>query len=180
MVRQAHSRSIWSATRMPWGPVDSSATHQNGRERIAHAACFDRAPRGIRRLRTIALHQICPRHRVLASPTLAVARAVFDSWPKLRDNNMKSAPYVGDIMHKCMLRPFDFKHAFAVVVTGATWNPCGHMLLNTGGSGGWYFHVAERKGNPRFMRADGYRRYLQEHQKRELRRTFVSVPNPVA
>jgi hypothetical protein len=58
-----------------------------------------------------------------------------------------------------MLRPFDFKHAFAVVVTGATWNPCGHMLLNTGGSGGWYFHVAERKGNPRFMRADGYRAY---------------------
>jgi hypothetical protein len=23
-----------------------------------------------------------------------------------------------------------------------------------------------------------YRRYLREHQKRELRRTFVSVPNP--
>lgn len=91
---------------------------------------------------------------------------------------MKSEPYVGEIMHKCMLRPFDFKHAFAVVVSGATWNPCGHMLLNTGGSGGWYFHVAERKGNPRFLRADGYRRYLQEHQKRELRRTFVSVPNP--
>ena len=87
-------------------------------------------------------------------------------------------PYVGDIMYQCLVQPFDFKRAFAVVVSGASWNPCGHMLLNTGGPGGWYFHIAERKGNPRFMREAGYRRYLKEHQKRELRGTFIPVPRP--
>ncbi|MDC8760670.1 hypothetical protein [Janthinobacterium fluminis] len=87
-------------------------------------------------------------------------------------------PYAGDIMRQCFIRPFDFKHAFVVVVSGASWNPCGHTLLNTGSDNGWYFHIAERKGCPRFMRRQGYQRYLQEHQKRELRRTFVAVPNP--
>jgi hypothetical protein len=76
-------------------------------------------------------------------------------------------PYVGDIMHQCLLNPFDFRAAYAVVVSGASWNPCGHMLLNTGGVGGWYFHIAERKGKPRFMREAGYQRYLKEHQKKE-------------
>jgi hypothetical protein len=92
----------------------------------------------------------------------------------------RAEPYIGDIMYQCLVKPFDFKNAYAVVVSGASWNPCGHMLLNTGGQGGWYFHIAERKGNPRFMREAGYLRYLKEHQKRELRRTFISIPNPEA
>ena len=87
-------------------------------------------------------------------------------------------PYVGEIMMVCLLEPFDFTRAHTVVVSGASWNPCGHMLLNTGG--GWYFHVAERRGNPRFMREPGYRRYIAEHRKRELRRTFVPIPKPEA
>lgn len=88
----------------------------------------------------------------------------------------RAEPYTGDIMQQCFLQPFDFKRAFVVVVSGASWNPCGHTLLNTGG--GWYFHAAERKGNPRFMRERDYQRYLKEHQKRELRRIFVPVPDP--
>jgi len=87
-------------------------------------------------------------------------------------------PYVGELMYQCLVQPFDFQNAYAVVVSGASWNPCGHMLLNTGGRGGWYFHVAERKGQPRFMREAGYHRYLKEHGKRELRRTHVLIPNP--
>jgi len=84
--------------------------------------------------------------------------------------------YVGDIMSQCVAKPYDFRHAYAVIVSGAAWNPCGHMLLNTGG--GWYFHIAERKGKPRFMREAGYRRYLAEHGKREIRRIFLDIPNP--
>jgi hypothetical protein len=52
------------------------------------------------------------------------------------------------------------------------------MLLNTGGNAGWYFHIAERKGYPRFMRELGYRRYLREHKKRELSRTPIHIPDP--
>jgi hypothetical protein len=87
-------------------------------------------------------------------------------------------PYVGELMVLCLVQPFDFQNAYAVAVSGASWNPCGHMLLNTGGRGGWYFHVAQRKGQPRFMREAGYHRYLAEHGKRELRRTHVPIPNP--
>jgi hypothetical protein len=92
------------------------------------------------------------------------------------ETKQKQEPYVGDIMYQCLLQPFDFRHAYAVVVTGAAWNPCGHMLLNTGG--GWYFHIAERKGNPRFMREAGYRRYVAEHGKKEIRRTFLHIRDP--
>jgi hypothetical protein len=90
----------------------------------------------------------------------------------------ESQAYIGDIMYHSLDGTLDFENTYVVVVSGALWNPCGHMLLNTGGYGGWYFHVAERKGNPRFMRENGYRRYLQEHERHELRRTRVHVPNP--
>lgn len=72
---------------------------------------------------------------------------------------------------------FDFSRAFVVVVSGVQWNPCGHMLLNTGGIGGWYFHINEVYGRPRYMREDGYRRYLRENDKTEISRTHVVVPN---
>lgn len=88
------------------------------------------------------------------------------------------APYVGEILYQCLGEGFDFSRTHAVVVSGAIWNPCGHMLLNTGGIEGWYFHVAEKVGNPRFMRESGYRRYLDEHGKRELSRKFVAIPRP--
>lgn len=42
--------------------------------------------------------------------------------------------YIGDIMHQCLIQPFDFNNTYAIVVSGASWNPCGHMLLNTGGA----------------------------------------------
>ena len=80
--------------------------------------------------------------------------------------------YDGDHINFC--RVFDFNQAYAVVVSGAKWNPCGHMLLNTGG---WYFHVAEVRGRPKFMDEDGYKRYLAENGKKEISRTFVKIPN---
>jgi hypothetical protein len=89
----------------------------------------------------------------------------------------QAQPYTGEIMLQCV-QPFNFTQTFAVVVSGDTWNPCGHMLLNTGGQAGWYFHVAAVRGKPRFMRESGFQRYLKEHKKRELRRTFIPIPNP--
>lgn len=86
--------------------------------------------------------------------------------------------YDGDHIDFCMA--FDFTRAYAVVVSGAKWNPCGHMLLNTGGTGGWYFHVAEVRGRPKFMGEAGYQRYLIENGKKEVSRTFVKIPDPDA
>jgi hypothetical protein len=87
-------------------------------------------------------------------------------------------PYTGDLMHQCLSVPFDFKNAYAVVVSGATWNPCGHMLVNAGGRGGYYFHVAEVRGYPRYMREAGYLRYLKDEGKKEIRRVHVKLKNP--
>ena len=52
------------------------------------------------------------------------------------------------------------------------------MIINTGGIGGFYFHVAEFHGFPRYMNEAGYRRYLKEEMKREISRTRVLLKNP--
>jgi hypothetical protein len=87
-----------------------------------------------------------------------------------------SEPYEGDVMAQCLLKPFDFKHTRAVIVSGYGINFCGHTLLCTGG--GWYFHVAGKYDVPRFMREDGYMRYLRENGKHEIRRWVLKIPNP--
>lgn len=87
-------------------------------------------------------------------------------------------PYLGETMYQCLITPFDFRVTKAVVVSGAPWNPCGHMLLNT--AGGWYFHVAEIRGRPRYMREEGYKRFLRENHKHELSRTSLHIPKPMA
>lgn len=61
--------------------------------------------------------------------------------------------YQGDEAYFC--GDYNFANAHAVTVSGASWNPCGHLLLNTGGVGGWYFHIAEVRGKPKFMRQAG-------------------------
>lgn len=89
--------------------------------------------------------------------------------------------YDGEFMNVCQVRMFDFTHTHAVVVTGARWNPCGHMLLNTGGPEGMYFHIAERRDKPRYMAGGAlYRQYLTENDKREIRRTPIPIKNPEA
>ena len=86
--------------------------------------------------------------------------------------------YDGDHINFC--ENFNFNCAYAVVVSGAMLNPCGHLLLNTGGVGGWYFHVADLRGRPKFMDEKGYNLYLKENKKKELSRTFVRIPDPAA
>ena len=64
-----------------------------------------------------------------------------------------------------------------IIVTGIT--PCGHMLLNTGGKEGWYFHVTDFGIKyPKFMGYTGYLRYMRENEKREFARVPVSLANP--
>jgi hypothetical protein len=85
-------------------------------------------------------------------------------------------PYHGDVMAQCPLKPWDFKHCCAVIVSGDGLNFCGHALLHTGGD--WYFHIAGFNDVPKFMRESGYQRYLKETGKHEIRRWIVKIPNP--
>ena|SRR5215475_7485689 len=88
--------------------------------------------------------------------------------------------YEGEYLLYCPVNPFDLGHANAVVVSGDWPNTWGHMLLNTGGIGGMYFQVAGVHAVPRYLTEEGYRRYLKETGKTELRRFPVYIKNPDA
>lgn len=88
--------------------------------------------------------------------------------------------YSGDTLESCGVVGMDMTRAYAIAVSGDGPNVCGHMLLNTGGTGGSYFHVAEFRGRPRYMSQVGYNRYLREAGKSELGRYRVRLPNPQA
>jgi len=91
-------------------------------------------------------------------------------------NRAKPAPFIGDVMLHNVIRPADFKHCCAVIVSGDGLNFCGHTLLHTGG--GLYFHVAGFNEVPRLMSEAGYRRYLREGGKHEIRRWPIRIPDP--
>lgn len=86
--------------------------------------------------------------------------------------------YEGEVLDRCGLLKMSFDHAFAVVVTGDSWNPCGHLLLNVGGGCGYYCHVVGLHGFPRYMDEFGFRKYLATTGKSVIRRTFVPLPAP--
>jgi hypothetical protein len=88
--------------------------------------------------------------------------------------------YEGKELNFCPANMFDFSNASAVVVSGDGPNKWGHMLLNTGGVGGMYFQVAGVITRPLYMDEDGYRRYLRESGKSELKRLPVYIPHPEA
>jgi hypothetical protein len=87
--------------------------------------------------------------------------------------------YHGEILDQCGLINIDCSTIAVVAVSGDGPNLCGHLLIYTGpGRGGYYFHVAELRGYPRYMNEAGYQRYLRETGKTELRRRYLSLPNP--
>lgn len=87
--------------------------------------------------------------------------------------------YEGELLSMSMPRAFNFRQPYAVIVTGDRPNPWGHMLLNTGGIGGTYFHVVgELVAMPRYMTEKGYRRYLKETGKSEIRRIRLFLKRP--
>jgi hypothetical protein len=92
--------------------------------------------------------------------------------------------YEGDVLTYTPAN-LDFSTVYAVVVTGAKWNPCGHALLFapfksaiSSGNDGSYFQVAGAHTLPRIMSQDGYERYLKENKKSEVTRYAVDLPNP--
>jgi hypothetical protein len=87
--------------------------------------------------------------------------------------------YTGQILDQCGLIEIDCSTLAIVAVSGDGPNVCGHLLLHTGPSqGGYYFHIAELYGYPHYMSESGYRRYLRETGKSELRRRYIALPNP--
>ena len=98
--------------------------------------------------------------------------------PGVRAGAARPDPYHGEILRSCPARIYDFMNTAAVVVSGSRFNPCGHVLLNAGGCGGWYFHVDELHGFPRGLHGEGYRRYLDDNGKRERSRVPVPLPAP--
>lgn len=89
--------------------------------------------------------------------------------------------YDGEVMNAGGALDIDLSRARVVAVSGDGPNVCGHMLLYAPGrGGGYYFHVAVLHGYPKYMSAAGYRRYLRESGKRELRRVPVPIPDPDA
>jgi hypothetical protein len=88
--------------------------------------------------------------------------------------------YEGEIMNSCPKIPFHFANTFAVVVSGDGPNFCGHLLLNIGGVGGYYLHVAGVRTYPRIMNQSGYFQYLKENNKKELKRFRVEISKPMS
>jgi hypothetical protein len=95
-------------------------------------------------------------------------------------------PYEGDLLNQCGLIQTDFSTSFIVAVSGDGPNICGHLLIYASKSG-CYFHavgdpdssgIGKMRGYPRYLLDSGYRRYLQETGKTELRRLKVTIPNP--
>lgn len=86
--------------------------------------------------------------------------------------------YEGEALSFCPAGMFDFGHAYAVIVSGARFNPYGHMLLNTGGKGGNYFQVSDVVGVPRMMNEAQFQRYLSENNKTIITVVSVSIPYP--
>ena len=88
--------------------------------------------------------------------------------------------YEGEFLYVCPRNAFALGQAYAVVVSGDPPNTWGHMLLNTGGPGGMYFQVAGRRACPRYMNETGFRRYMRETKKKEIRRFPLHIPKPDA
>jgi len=85
----------------------------------------------------------------------------------------------GEVLDACGVIDIDCASVTVVAVSGAGPNVCGHLLLHTGPSrGGYYFHIAVLHGQPHYMSESGYRRYLSEAKKTELRRIPLRLPNP--
>lgn len=95
--------------------------------------------------------------------------------------------YNGEILNACGVIQADFKTTYVIAVSGDGINKCGHLLIYSTGGGGYYFHAVgdpaasgfkKMRGFPMYMDENGYRRYLKENGKTELKRRYVELTNP--
>jgi hypothetical protein len=84
-------------------------------------------------------------------------------------------PYQGQWLFSCRSQTYDWGSVYAVVVSGDTWNPCGHAMLRVGME---TFHIGGLRHQPYHLSHPGYQRYLKENGKRELRSDRVHIPYP--
>jgi len=95
-------------------------------------------------------------------------------------NQKSSSPYDGDELNLCLAKVLDFGNTFAIVVSGDSWNPCGHLILKVGAVDSYYFHIAGAYARPKVMRELGFKSYLRENRKRILSERPVKIPKPYA
>lgn len=88
--------------------------------------------------------------------------------------------YDGETLDTCGSIELDLSQASVVAVSGDGPNVCGHLLVFVNSGGAYYFHVARLHDRPRYMDQTGYRRYLTESGKSEIRRVAIPLPNPDA
>jgi hypothetical protein len=87
--------------------------------------------------------------------------------------------YDGEFLNQSGVLDIDPSTVAVVAVSGSGPNFCGHLLIATGKPGkALYFHVALVSGYPKYMTEAGYRRYLRDNGKSEIRRRSLSLPNP--
>ena len=88
--------------------------------------------------------------------------------------------FEGNALDACGVVDINCTVTYIVAVSGDGPNICGHMLLYAGprNGAGYYYQVAGIYGYPRYMDEGGYRQYLREANKVELRRVKVSLPDP--
>lgn len=84
----------------------------------------------------------------------------------------------GRELEACDIEMFYYKDFYFVLVTGASINFCGHALLNIGGPGGYYVHIAGSNKRPHYMTPSQYKTYLAAFQKTELTRFKITVSFP--
>lgn len=84
----------------------------------------------------------------------------------------------GRELESCDVDLFRYKDFHLVLVTGMSVNKCGHVLLNLGGKGGHYLHIADWQRRPFYLDESHYQTYLAVNHKTEIKRYRMSVPFP--
>lgn len=89
--------------------------------------------------------------------------------------------YDGETLNASGVLKIDCSRVSVVAVSGAGPNVCGHLMLGTGTPGNsTYFHVAVVRGQPKYMSETGFKRYLKDNGKAEIRRRYLALPDPSA
>ena len=89
--------------------------------------------------------------------------------------------YDGEILTQSGFINIDCSNIAVVAVSGAGPNICGHLMLGAGTTGQMtYFHVALVRGVPKYMSEVGFQHYLKDNKKSQIRRRYLSLPDPEA
>ncbi len=86
--------------------------------------------------------------------------------------------YEGEALHSCPAEMFDFNSTYVIIVSGASLNPKGHMILNTGGRNGIFFHAVRLYDYPLSMDTSQFQRYLRENDKTIWTIFKITIPYP--